>query len=152
LGVLGMVNRILVAVDGSPASNRAVNLASDLAMKYDASLHFLNVIRDMQVPPQLMKLAKVEKIGQGRIDVLEFVANQILGEAEQRAKKSGVKKIQKTIENGDPAMAITKRSKRHNIDLVVLGTRGLGKVKGALLGSVSRKVANICDVNCVIVR
>lgn len=147
-----MISKILVAVDGSSASNRAVALAADLAIKYDASLHFLNVIRDMQVPPQLTKLAKVEKLGQGRMDVLEFVANQVLGDAEQRAKKSGVKKIQKIIENGDPATAIVKRAKRHNIDLVVLGTRGLGKVKGALLGSVSRKVANICDVNCVIVR
>lgn len=147
-----MISKILVAVDGSSASNRAVALAADLAIKYDASLHFLNVIRDMQVPPQLTKLAKVEKLGQGRMDVLEFVANQVLGDAEQRAKKSGVKKIQKMIESGDPASEIVKRVKRHNIDLVVLGTRGLGKVKGALLGSVSRKVANICDVNCVIVR
>ncbi|HSS66265.1 MAG TPA: universal stress protein [Gammaproteobacteria bacterium] len=147
-----MISKILVAIDGSSASNRAVALAIDLAMKYDASIHFLNVIRDMQVPPQLMKMAKVEKIGQGRVDVLEFVANQILGDAEQRAKNSGAKKIQKTIEHGDPATAIIKRAKRHNIDLIVLGTRGLGKIKGALLGSVSRKVANICDVNCVIVR
>ncbi len=147
-----MINKILVAIDGSPASNRAVALAANVAMKYDASLHFLNVIRDMQVPPQLMKMAKVENIGQGRMDVLEFVANQILGDAEQRAKKAGAKKIQKTIERGDPATAIVKRAKRHNSDLVVLGTRGLGKVKGTLLGSVSRKVANICEVNCVIVR
>jgi nucleotide-binding universal stress UspA family protein len=147
-----MINKILVAIDGSSASNRAVAMAADLAMKYDASLQFLNVIRDMQVPPQLMKMAKVEKIGQGRIDVLEYVANQILGDAERQAKNSGVKKIQKTIDHGDPASAIAKRAKRHNVDLVVLGTRGLGKVKGALLGSVSRKVANICDVNCVIVR
>jgi nucleotide-binding universal stress UspA family protein len=147
-----MFNKILVAIDGSPASNRAVALAANVAMKYDASLHLLNVIRDMQVPPQLMKMAKVEKIGQGRIDVLEFVANQILGDAEGRAKKSGAKKIQKMIEHGDPATAIVKRVKRHNIDLLVLGTRGLGKVKGALLGSVSRKVANICNVDCVIVR
>lgn len=147
-----MINKILVATDGSSASNRAVTLAADLALKYDASLHFLNVIRDMQVPPQLMKMAKVEKLGEGRMDVLEYVANQILGDAEQRAKKAGVKKIQKTIEYGDPATAIVRRTKRHNIDLLVLGTRGLGKVKGALLGSVSRKVTNICDVNCIIVR
>ena len=82
-----MVNRILATTDGSPASNRAVDLAAHMAIKHDASLYLLNVIRDMQLPPELRKMAKVEKIGSARQDVLEFVAEKILGDAERRAKR-----------------------------------------------------------------
>ena len=42
-----MINRILVTTDGSPASNRAVDLAAHMAIKHDASLYLLNVIREM---------------------------------------------------------------------------------------------------------
>ncbi len=147
-----MINSILVATDGSPASNRAVALAAHMAIQHDASLHLLNVIRDMQVPRELQKMARVENIGQARQDVLEFVANQILGDAEHRAKKKGLKKVRKATGQGDPATAVGRYAKRHKIDLIVMGTRGLGRVKGMLMGSVSRKVANFCDVNCLIVR
>jgi nucleotide-binding universal stress UspA family protein len=41
--------------------------------------------------------------------------------------------------------------RRHN-DLVVLGTRGLNKAQDMLLGSVSRKLLNLCKVNCLVVR
>jgi nucleotide-binding universal stress UspA family protein len=147
-----MINRILVPTDGSPASIRAVGLASQLAVKHEASLYLLNVIRDMQLPAELRKMAKVENIGTARQDVLEFVAEKILGDAERRAKRKGAKAVRKATGQGDPATAIAKHAQRNKIDLIVMGTRGLGSVKSLLLGSVSRKVANSCDVNLLIVR
>ena len=147
-----MINRILVPTDGSAACNRAVTLAAHLAIKHDASLYLLNVIRDMQLPAELRKMAKVENIGQARQDVLEFVAEKILGDAERRAKRKGVKAVRKATGQGDPATAIAKYTQRNKIDLMVMGTRGLGNVKGMLMGSVSRKVANACNVNLLIVR
>jgi len=147
-----MINRILVTTDGSPASNRAISLAAHMAVKHDASLYVLNVIRDMQLPSELKKMAKVENIGQARQDVLEFVADKILGDAERRAKRKGAKSVRKATGRGDPATAIAKSAQRNKIDLIVMGTRGLGAVKGMLMGSVSRKVANACNVNLLIVR
>jgi len=147
-----MINRILVPTDGSPASSRAVGLAAQLAVKHDASLYLLNVIRDMQLPAELRKMAKVENIGSARQDVLEFVAEKILGDAERRAKRKGMKTVRIATGHGDPASAISKYARKNKIDLIVLGTRGLGTVKGMLMGSVSRKVANACNVNLLIVR
>ena len=147
-----MINRILVTTDGSPASNRAVGLAAHMALKHDASLYLLNVIRDMQLPPELKKMAKVENIGQARQDVLDFVADKILGDTERRAKRKGAKAIRKATGHGDPATAIANYAQRNKIDLIIMGTRGLGSVKGMLMGSVSRKVANACNVNLLIVR
>lgn len=147
-----MINRILVPTDGSAASSRAVGLAAELAVKHDAALYLLNVIRDMQLPPELKKMAKVENIGQARQDVLEFVAEKIMGGAERRANRKGVKAVRKATGQGDPGSAISSYAQRNKIDLIVMGTRGLGSVKGMLMGSVSRKVANTCNVNLLIVR
>jgi nucleotide-binding universal stress UspA family protein len=147
-----MINRILVTTDGSPASGRAVGMAAHMALKHEASLYLLNVVRDMQLPPELKKMAKVENIGQARQDVLDFVADKILGDAERRAKRKGMKAVRKATGHGDPATAIAHYAQRNKIDLIVMGTRGLGSVKGMLMGSVSRKVANACNVNLLIVR
>jgi nucleotide-binding universal stress UspA family protein len=147
-----MIKKILIAIDGSPASNRAIGLGAEMATVHDASLYLLNVIRDIQIPADMKDMGRVENLGETRLGVLEHVANQILDSAEERAKKKGAKNVRKSMGRGDPATIIARYAKRHKIDLIVIGTRGLGKVKGMLMGSVSRKVANICDVNCLIVR
>ena len=106
----------------------------------------------MQLPPELKKMAEVEKIAGARSDVLDFVGRKILGEAESRALKKGATKIKTTLERGDPATAVMRYGKRRKVDLIVLGTRGLGQVKGMLMGSVSRKVTNLSDISCLIIR
>jgi nucleotide-binding universal stress UspA family protein len=129
-----MIKGILVATDASTASNRALDLAADLASKYDSSLTILHVVREMQA------------------DVLKFVAEKIVSEAQQRAKRKGVKNIRTAISEGDPANAIISQAKRRHVDLIVMGTRGLGKVKEVFLGSVSRKVCNLSQINCLTVK
>ena len=147
-----MLKNIVVATDASPASNRAINLAADMAGKYGATLHLLYAVREMQLPPELKKMAEVEKIAGARSDVLDFVGKKILDDAQARALKKGATKIKSTLERGDPATAIMRYGKRRKVDLIVLGTRGLGQVKGMLMGSVSRKVTNLSDISCLIIR
>ena len=147
-----MLKNILVATDASPASNRAINIAADLAGKYGATLHLLYAVRDMQLPPELKKMAEVEKIAGARSDVLDFVGQKILGDAESRATKKGATIVKSSLEHGDPATVILRYAKRRKVDLIVLGTRGLGQVKGMLMGSVSRKVTNLSDFSCLIIR
>jgi len=147
-----MVESILVATDASSASNRALSLAIDMSVKHGAALHIIYVVRDMQLPAKLRKMAEVENIADARGDVLMFVADQVLNDASARAKKGGVEKVKTFAGSGDPAGAIIAYAKRRKIDLIVLGTRGLSKAQGMLLGSVSRKVLNLCKVNCLVVR
>ncbi len=147
-----MISAILVATDASPASNKAIDMAADMAAKYDASLALLYVIREMQLPDELRNMAEVEKIAGPRAEVLQFVAGKILHDAETRAKDHGAARVESITREGDPASCIIEEAKGRSVDLVVMGTRGLGQVKGMLLGSVSRKVSNLADVNCLIVR
>lgn len=147
-----MIAKILVATDGSASSNRAIELAAGLAKVHNASLHAINVIRQIQIPPEMLNMARVESLGENHLSVLEFIANQILDDAEQRVQANGATLVKKMIGHEDPATSISDYATKHDIDLVVIGTRGLSKVKALLMGSVSRKVTEICDVNCLIVR
>jgi len=147
-----MIKAILVATDASPASNKAIDMAADMAAKYDASLTLLYVIREMQLPEELRNMAEVEKLAGPRAEVLQFVAGKILNDAQARAKHHGASRVDSITREGDPATAIIEEAERLGVDLVVMGTRGLGQVKGMLLGSVSRKVSNLADVHCLIVR
>ena len=147
-----MLDKILVATDGSASSNKAVELAADLANVHNASLYAINVIRQIQIPPEMQNMARVESLGENRLSVLEFIANQILDDAESRVQAKGATLAKKSIGHEDPATSISKYAEKHGMDLVIVGTRGLNKVEALLLGSVSRKVAEICKVNCLIVR
>ena len=100
----------------------------------------------------MKKAPELEDFANAREDILRQVAENILQEAEVRAKKGGAKKIQTAIGSGDPASSVIGFAKRRNIDIIVIGTRGLGKIKEVLMGSVSRKIANSAEANCLIVR
>lgn len=147
-----MFHTILVATDASPASNKAIDMAADLAARYGSSLHLLHVIRQMQLPAELRNMAEVEKLMGPRSEVMNFVAKKILTDAEIRARSFGVTDVQSESIEGEPAMTIMARANAHGADLIVMGTRGLGTVKSMMLGSVSRKVSNLSEVSCLIVR
>ncbi len=147
-----MIKKILVATDASAASNRAVSMAAYMAACHEAELLILHVIRDMQLPTMLKKAPELEEFVNKREDILRQVAETILHEAEVRARKDGATRVQTAIGSGDPASSIIGFTKRRNIDIIVVGTRGLGKVKELLLGSVSRKITNKAEANCLIVR
>ena len=147
-----MLNSILVATDASPAANRALGLAIEIAVKHEATLDIVYVVRDLQLPDELRGMAEVENMAGARGEILMFVADQILSDACERARANGVREVRTHAGKGDPAGAIIAQAKRRKVDLIVLGTRGLSKTKGVLLGSVSRKVANLCRMNCLIAR
>jgi nucleotide-binding universal stress UspA family protein len=147
-----MLKNVLVALDGSEPSRRALAIGSEVAVKFDGSLFLLYVIRDMQLPEGLREAAEVERIQGPRLNVLRTVGERILDDAQRTAKKLGAERIHCETRPGDPAGVILSMADQKNIDLVVMGSRGLGQVKSALLGSVSRKVANLAKVACLTVR
>ena len=143
---------ILVATDGSEPSQRAVARAAGLAALQGTRLYILNVIRDMQFPEALKRMAEVERLVGTRSDVLHYVADKILGDAKKEARKQGAKDIELITGSGDPASAMVAEAEARGVDLIVVGTRGLSGVAGALLGSVSRKVCNIAEQDVLVIR
>ena len=147
-----MIKHIVVAVDASPSSDNAVDMGVDMAKAYGAKISFLNVIRDMQLPESVLRMAEVEHIQGPRSDVLRFVGEKTLKQAEQKAKSADVADVVKSVAVGDPASEIADFAKKSGADLIIIGTRGHSDLKGMFLGSVSRKVSNLADVNVMIVR
>lgn len=147
-----MINKILVATDASAASGRAVSFAAQLAAIHEAELLILNVIRDMQLPEELKNAPEFESFNNSRDDLMRQAADRILDEARKKAKKAGAKQVQTAIGSGDPATSVAGFAKRRKVDLIVVGTRGLSKIKAASMGSVSRKLMDLTDVNCAVIR
>ena len=147
-----MINKILVATDASTASGRAVSYAARLSDTHDCELLILHVIRDMQLPTELKEAPEFEAFYDARDQIMRAAADRILGEALDRARNDGARRVQTAIGSGDPATSIAGFAKRRKIDLIVVGTRGLSKVKESWMGSVSRKLLDLTDVNCLVIR
>lgn len=147
-----MINRILVAVDGSDTSRRALAAAADMAGKYDAELVLLYVIRDMQIPESVQTMADMETFKGTRLSAMQLIGQQILEECEKLVAPAGLKKIKTEVRPGDPAGVILHYADEADIDLIVMGSRGLGSLEGMLLGSVSRKVTNLSKVACLTIK
>ena len=147
-----MFKKILVATDASVASSRAVNFAAQLSVEHEAELLILNVIRDMQLPAELKEAPEFEAFNDARDDLMRQAADRILAAAKKTARKAGAKNVQTAIGSGDPATSIAGFARRRSVDLIVVGTRGLSKVEASAMGSVSRKLLDFADVNCLVIR
>lgn len=150
-----MTKNILVPVDGSAHALRAVDFASDIAQKYDAPITLLQVMPifgSMEIPERLREYVEMENVHISEHKVLQSAATRILEDAEGRARANGIVNIQGVADVGDPARTIVDYAKRHNVDLIVMGARGLGDLAALLLGSVSHKVCHLAECNCVLVK
>ena len=147
-----MINKILVPLDGSGHTARTIEFASNIARQEDAAIHLLHVVEDTQIPEGVMEYVYVEKIKESPDAVyLELLAEKILDKAEDEIKQTGIKHIIKRITKGDPARKIIDYASYNDVDMIVIGSRGLGNHK-TRLGSVARKVINSANATCVIIR
>jgi nucleotide-binding universal stress UspA family protein len=147
------MKRILVAVDGSEPSLRAIDFAADLASKYAASLKLLTAMRDVDRPdPGFEAYARLEHIKDPPISLqIESVRNA-LASFRDRAAAKGAKEIGADAVIGDPAEQILANARDGEADLIVMGNRGHGRLAGLLLGSVTQKVVGLAPCPVVIVR
>lgn len=136
------IRSILVPVDGSDSSRRAVVLASEMARAFGADLTLLHVasIREL---PVLMSEAQDPREEQD--------TELVLGEDAKLARGYGVEPSV-VLRKGHVANQILRHIDRTRPDLVVMGTRGLTGTRGVLVGSVSRAVTRRARVRVVLVR
>lgn len=148
-----MINKILVPVDGSEHAFKAVDLASDLAQKYEAGLLLLHVVTNRELPEGARRFAEVEHIEEPPEWIYQkIVAQNILDQSEKRAKQNGAPPTRTTIHEGDPAAVIINVAKVEDADVIVMGTRGLSDLKGLIVGSVAHKVSHLADCTVVSVK
>jgi len=131
-----MFRRILVPVDGSGPALNATRTAATLAREWGAELVLLTVV------PIPQSLVSVAGLGQDIIDeYVEMTAREALSGAEAVLAEVGVGG-EVLVEVGFPGQAIIAEAESGGYDLVVMGKRGMGELRGLLLGSVSDRVSH----------
>jgi len=145
-----MFKKILVAVDGSSHSKRAIDAAIDLVKRYQASVLLLHVIRDFSLPKELLEMISAGEVTASRKEILEDSAEIILGDAREKFQEAGLSDITSDFLVGDPATTIADYADQNGANLIVIGHRGLG-TRGTMLGSVARNLTNISTVSCLVV-
>lgn len=145
-----MFKTILVPVDGSANSRRAVEAAAELVKCHQAALILLHVIPDEPLPKELVKMIASGEITESHMGLLRDSAEIILQDAQETLRAAGVKEDKSEYILGDPASRIIEYAQSNQVDLIVIGHRGLG-AEINMLGSVTRKLVNISKISCLII-
>jgi len=146
--------RILVGIDGSAPSLKAVDFAADLASKYNAELILLKVVGDRppELDPAVEEYARSEHIPLPEAELTLTMADNILDHARRQALSSGATQVSVEPSFGDPAAQIVAAARDREADLIVVGSRGHGRLAGLLIGSVAQKVVSLAHCPVVVVR
>jgi nucleotide-binding universal stress UspA family protein len=147
------MKKILVAVDGSESSQRAVALAADLAARYGGELVLMNVMAEgTALDGELLAFARSEGLGEAPLAVMRALGTKAIADGLARAGAAGAQRVTSEISAGDPADTILAAARGRSFDLIVVGHRGRGQLAGLLLGSVSQKLANEAPCPVLIAR
>lgn len=145
-----MYQKILVPVDGSSQSLSAVQHAIKLALVSRASVTLFHVLQDI---PLFSDERTEDRIGIDRNALMSrqrTKAQEMLDKLKESYSDQELK-IHTSVVTGSPAKEITKKAKIEGFDVIVIGSRGLGKIPGILMGSVSNKVCRGVDCPVIVI-
>ena len=136
-------HQILVPVDGSDHSMRAAQFAALISHAMDARMTILYVF------PLPSRGLKDEEIASFQTRSKDASA-EFFGRVSEVLKAGGVDHGFRS-ESGNPAMVIAQIAEEINVDQIVMGSRGLGEIRGLLIGSISQKVMRLASCPVTIV-
>jgi nucleotide-binding universal stress UspA family protein len=138
--------KLLVPVDGSENSLRALEEAIFLSKKIDAqitALHVMEKAPTVYIHPQ----KELEEL----LKNYRKESERILEKCQQIGKNNRIE-LNMAVREGDVASKIIQYAEKGRFDMVVMGHRGSGKFKEMVLGSVSEKVLHRTECSVLIVR
>jgi len=144
--------RILVAVDGSAASNKGLREAIRLAKAERARLFIVHVVDEFQAFASLDGLAAAP--GVDLVPMLREGGKRILAKAKLTADEAGVraKTVLREMIGGPAAGPIAREARKVGAEVIVLGTHGRRGVRRLVLGSDAEQVVRIASVPVLLVR
>ncbi len=153
-----MIKSILVPLDGSEHSRRALELAADIAQRFNASVVLVRVVSTAALPPTPQVGVPVTPEGvpppvfstKMAEDMVKLASELLAGERSE-VEKRGLT-VKTVMETGEPVEKIIQTAKNERCDLIVMGARGVGKVRALLLGSVSDGVVHKASCPVLVVK
>jgi len=139
------MTKVLIAIDGSKASIKAIEYVVKRRRRGERIEAYI-----LNVQPAISPKAGL--ITRGMIkDYQALESEKALGKPEVEAMKRYLK-ADAYVEIGEPASCIIDFAQKTECEEIVIGSRGLGSVKGLLLGSVASKVIQMSPVPVVVVK
>ncbi|MGA2387144.1 MAG: universal stress protein [Candidatus Bathyarchaeia archaeon] len=149
------ITNVLVGVDGSENSERALDFALDFAEKFGASLAILNVAESVvmgAVPPETVTYptggSSTAVVAKDLMIIQKEMINRYVAHAREVNPRVKVSALTK---EGDAAIEIVDTAKE-GFNVIVVGHRGLGRMSERFLGSVSAQVAHSAPCTVIIVK
>lgn len=147
--------KLLVPIDGSKASINALKKAIEIAKKYDFSMKLVTVVEENHVTGYGRNQNFWHQVD-GSIISAGGVEMEIMSQLEERAAElldhivssfdfSGID-LEKTVVTGEPSIEILEIAREEAFDLIVMGNRGMSKIKRFFTGSVTQRV--ISEASC----
>ncbi len=139
-----MFHKILVAIDGSPASEKALAAAVDLAAHYHADLTAVGVAELPEVVGMVDEVDEVRQQAEGHF--------RRLGEAAVGYAASRGVRLRSVVRRGHAADSIVRYAEAEAVNLVVLGQHGHSRIARFFLGSTSDRVSEHAPCTVMIVK
>ena len=142
-----VLKRILVPLDFSANSTRALDYAYALAQKFDAALHLVHVC---EVPS--MMTGSMDAYAIAYTDWSQQLGDEAERELEKLRPRLAEVKVSNEVLFGNPARAIVTAARTNDADLIVMGTHGHGPVMHVVMGNVAERVVRTADCPVLTVR
>lgn len=139
--------KLLIPVDGSDASRRAIDAAVRLARETEVDAVLLHV-RDGPSYHGELTPSEYERIAAAQRRRQEAVLEAALAGARQ----AGLASVRTQAEMGTPASDIARIAGELGVDMIVMGTRGMTSLGGLVVGSVAQRVVHLATVPVVLVK
>ncbi len=136
-----MFDTLVIATDGSDSVTRAVDVALDMADRFDAAVHALYVIEESEIQ------SAPEEVRDSMREALEEQAEAALEDVSSKAAS-----VTTATRTGRPAAEISRYAREIDADVVATGTRGRHGENRFLIGSVAERVVRTCPVPVLTVR
>jgi nucleotide-binding universal stress UspA family protein len=140
--VVAVFDRILLAIDGSEHSRKAIPVAADLAFRYESEVVVFHA-REHELALGVDIDAETQ---QEAIDLVDGVVREL------KDTGIGVRGEIVRVALGQTARAILEAARDEHVSLIVMGTRGLSEWSRLLMGSVAHKVVHLAEIPVLVVR
>ncbi len=140
--------RILVPIDGSEHSERALETATEIAEKFKGKITLIHVVPRLA---QFPMTTHSTELFTPALKELGKTGSELLAKAKRKVEKKNVK-VETLFKGGHVVEQILKACKEGEFDLMVMGARGISSVKELILGSVSHGVLKHASIPVLVIR
>jgi nucleotide-binding universal stress UspA family protein len=157
---MSVFHKILVPLDGSEHSDRALETALQIATKFDGKVTLLHVysvtVTPVVIPepttlnPTGVPIATSAEVSK-MVDAARDAGKKILADAEKKVREKNVE-VETLLREGNSSQEIVKTAKEGQFDLIVIGARGVHRIRDLLMGSVTEGVVKHASCPVLVVK